>query len=455
VNSGEGGSEHLVAFLGLMHAKEYAGIERAVGSNAFASGVVTRENHKRALDLAARQEAFFVEFRELMGPVWTEKLDNVLTSTDGQAVLDAREVLHNGGYLSAVSGYSGSDWFELTTRRIDALMAVEAELGAHLINQAATREPELRQAAYITLAIAGLVAIGTIVLSYTLMVSVVTPIKRITKYLDRLADGDTTVVIKGTTRKDEIGVLSRAASAFLKATREREEMIKQKSELDRKSVEERRRLLTNMAEDVKTAAKESVGGVAATADDLEAGAERMRQDLVRAGERANEADAATSATMEKTEQATSLANEITLAISEVAEQIDRGNLLARDAVEKAALSRDTIGELEQAARQVGEFVEIISDLAEQTNLLALNATIEAARAGEMGKGFAVVASEVKGLAEQTNKSTAQISERVQQIQERTESVVEAMTQIANSIDSIGDVTGSVAAAMEEQRATTS
>ena len=90
----------------------------------------------------------------------------------------------------------------------------------------------------------------------------------------------------------------------------------------------------------------------------------------------------------------------------------------------------------------------------QTNLLALNATIEAARAGEAGKGFAVVASEVKSLADQTAKATESISSQIGEIQDATAGAVGAIQEIGNTISKINEITGTIAAAVEEQGAAT-
>lgn len=77
----------------------------------------------------------------------------------------------------------------------------------------------------------------------------------------------------------------------------------------------------------------------------------------------------------------------------------------------------SVNELSEASDDIGQMLSVIEGIAEQTNLLALNATIEAARAGEAGKGFAVVASEVKQLANQTAKSTEDITARINALRE--------------------------------------
>jgi methyl-accepting chemotaxis protein len=113
-----------------------------------------------------------------------------------------------------------------------------------------------------------------------------------------------------------------------------------------------------------------------------------------------------------------------------------------------------VAKLGQSSIEIAGVVKVITSIAEQTNLLALNATIEAARAGEAGKGFAVVANEVKELAQETAKATQDITERVQAIQADTEGAVQAIGRISSIIGQINDSQATIAAAVEEQTATT-
>ncbi len=146
----------------------------------------------------------------------------------------------------------------------------------------------------------------------------------------------------------------------------------------------------------------------------------------------------------------------------------------KDIADVVSRSAGTVEKLGVSSRQIGEITAVIDDIADQTNLLALNAAIEAARAGEQGKGFAVVADEVRKLAERTMQATKEIEGMVGAIQSETAQAVESMqlgtkevqegigladkagdalSLIVSETQGVVDMINQIAAANEEQSAT--
>ena len=121
------------------------------------------------------------------------------------------------------------------------------------------------------------------------------------------------------------------------------------------------------------------------------------------------------------------------AATNASETATKGGDAAKEAVEKINTiynvtkeSASIIKHLGERSNQIGEIVDVITDIADQTNMLALNAAIEAARAGEAGRGFAVVADEVKKLAEGSAKAAEEIAALIQQTQEDTQTAVSSI-----------------------------
>jgi len=92
-----------------------------------------------------------------------------------------------------------------------------------------------------------------------------------------------------------------------------------------------------------------------------------------------------------------------------------------------------IKRLGESSQEIGEIVQLITDITEQTNVLALNAAIQAASAGEAGRGFTVVAEEVQRLAERSGEATKHISAIVKSIQRDTQDAVEAMERSTQGV----------------------
>lgn len=148
------------------------------------------------------------------------------------------------------------------------------------------------------------------------------------------------------------------------------------------------------------------------------------------------------------------AEEMTASISEISKNAVDATRIAGEAAELTRQTTATIEALGKSSERIGEVLGIITNITEQTKLLALNATIEAARAGELGKGFAVVASEVRALANQTEQAAKEVSPTVTGIRRDAVASVEAITRTREVIERINNIQGALAAAVEEQTATT-
>ncbi|MGO4159076.1 methyl-accepting chemotaxis protein [Cupriavidus sp. YAF13] len=108
-----------------------------------------------------------------------------------------------------------------------------------------------------------------------------------------------------------------------------------------------------------------------------------------------------------------------------------------------------IKRLGESSQEIGEIVELISDITEQTNVLALNAAIQAASAGEAGRGFSVVAEEVQRLAERSGEATKQIGALIRTIQTDTQDAVHAMERSTQGVVEGAKLSDNAGAALVE------
>ncbi|HEX5201869.1 MAG TPA: methyl-accepting chemotaxis protein [Actinoplanes sp.] len=274
----------------------------------------------------------------------------------------------------------------------------------------------------IVILVAGLL-IG-LALAWSVTQMVLRPLRTVSDVLDHVAEGDLTRVA-GVPSRDELGRMAQA--------------------LDRANARTR----------------EVVQAFTATAVTLASSAEELSATSREIGSAADQASAEAQMVSSSAEEvSTSVqtvaasSEEMTASISEIARNATDAAQVAAQAVESAQTASNTMTELGRSSEEVGNVIKVITSIAEQTNLLALNATIEAARAGEAGKGFAVVASEVKDLAQETAKATDDIGQRISSIQSDISNAVAAIAAISEVIARIDQFQTTIAAAVEEQTATT-
>ncbi|MFW3169822.1 methyl-accepting chemotaxis protein [Geodermatophilus sp. CPCC 206100] len=307
---------------------------------------------------------------------------------------------------------------------VEAFRAATEAQAAVAADTAAAARADYTTARTLTVVLVVLGLLVSVVLALLLVRSVTRPVQRVREVLDQVAAGDLSTRV-GETGGGEIGEVARSLDRTLD------------------SIGGVLTLVGDSAQRLGSASQKLTAAADAIADNARTAAGQAGVVVASAGEVASSVDTVATGS-----------SQMETAIREIAQNATAAARVAGQAVGVAENTTRTVGKLGDSSQEIATVVKLINGIAEQTNLLALNATIEAARAGEAGKGFAVVASEVKELAQETARATEDISRRVEAIQADTAGAVEAIGQISSVIGEINDFQATIAAAVEEQTATT-
>jgi methyl-accepting chemotaxis protein len=352
-------------------------------------------------------------------------------------------IMHSDADLAAA-------FHDLEPRVAEAIAAIDRSSGVADASERALRDAmKLRMGSALVLA-----ALAMCVLSFLLGRAVSRPISAMTGALTKLASGDFNVALPGLHRRDEIGEMASAARIFKDNMIEAERLRAEQLADQQARLFQRRDERLRLASDFHNAVGSIVDKVSSEATELEAAASTLARTAETTFELSGVVAGASGEASSSIRSVAAATGEMTSSVEEIGRQVVESRKIAQVAVQHARTTDARITALSQAADRIGEVVKLITGIAEQTNLLALNATIEAARAGEAGRGFAVVAQEVKALAAQTAKATEEIGKQISGMQTATEESVEAIKQIGAVILQISNVSGMIAAAVDEQGSAT-
>jgi len=282
--------------------------------------------------------------------------------------------------------------------------------------------------------------------------------------MTQLARGNRDCELNGQERQDEIGQMIRALALFKRGNEQLEIWAHERAEqaqnevrreqeraAERHELDERRaELLDQVALEFERTVGEVVSSVASASTQLGSTAKKMTARTDEARERAEDLVTQMDEANSAASSAAAASDEFAVSIDEISRQAAASSEMARLAKEATEDADTTICALASSAEQVGNIVQLISNIAQRTNLLALNASIEAARGGGAGRGFAVVAGEVKDLAMQTSRATSQIAEQIRAMQSSTGNSVTALRAIADQVKLLEGASVSIASAVDQQ-----
>lgn len=284
--------------------------------------------------------------------------------------------------------------------------------------------------------------------------SIARPVAQMTQTMTVLAQGNTTVDIQGTDRRDELGEMAAAMLVFRNAAQERDKSVREREEAMAKIGQS---LAAVANADLTVRLHDMPDSFTDVTDDFNEAMQRLSQVMIGVQSSVETIDLASGEIQQATND---LANRSEIQVShlqssadamkrlssqveeyaEIAAQVSAAMVEARGEAENGgavvAKAIAAMDEAQAASAEISKINEMIDAIAFQTNLLALNAGVEAARAGETGKGFSVVASEVRALAQRSLESAGAIKERVDTVAKHVRTGVELVNETGGALDTI-------------------
>jgi methyl-accepting chemotaxis protein len=272
----------------------------------------------------------------------------------------------------------------------------------------------------ISIALAAMLMIMLIILTILIQYRIIRPLHHFGNILGAVSNGSLVVTVKEQfkSRSDEIGEIAISVDRMIANLRSLLGKISDSS-----------KQVAATAEELSSAASQTSDATEHLAQSIELISSGAQQQEMQGQDIASAMEEVATGMGDLSDSSKIIATSSELA----AKEAEQGNLSIEKVISQMDIisqtvhsSSDTVRSLGERSVEIGEIVDLITQVAARTKVLALNAGIEAARAGESGKGFTVVAGEIRKLAVQAEDFAARIASLIGAVQEEAELAVKSM-----------------------------